>query len=331
MEIDSNIMEIKKRYDFRKIYFVKIINHPVAGISIATIGFYVLFSFIGRGFFSFDCFTSIFTIVAETGLLTIGQCLLIIGGDFDLSVGATYALGGTIFVVTAAFLPSFLAFIIAIGLCAFVGYINGVLTVRMGVPSFVTTLGMMMIIRGSLLLTTRGSSISYRGDIFIPTILSDIIGYGIRPSHFWFVALLLLFSFILMRTPYGNWVFATGGDQKIARSMGVNINKVKVINFIITGVLAGLAGCMAISRFRFANVAFGTLMELESISGAVIGGVLLSGGVGNIIGAGLGALLLAMIRIGVVLAGVPGYSYQLFVGMVLISAAYINQKRKFKK
>jgi len=326
MKADINIMEIRKKYDLRKVYF----NHPVAGISMATIAIYVLFSFIGTRFFSFDCFTSIFTIAAETGIMTIGECILIIGGDFDLSVGATYALGGFIFVSTAAFLPSFLAFIIAIGLCAFVGYINGVLTVRMGIPSFVTTLGMMMIIRGSLLLTTGGNSLAYKGDIFIPTILSSIIGYGIRPSHFWFVTLLLLFSFILMRTPYGNWVFATGGDQKIARAMGVNANKVKIINFIIMGVLAGLAGCMAISRFRFANVAFGSLMELEAIAGCVIGGTLLSGGVGNIIGAGLGALLMAMIRIGVVLAGAPGYSYQLFVGMVLISASYINLKA-FKK
>lgn len=326
MEVDINIVEIRKKYDLRKVYS----NNPVTGILIANIVIYILFSIIGTRFFSFDCFTTIFTIAAETGIMTIGECILIISGDFDLSVGAIYALGGTIFVSTAAFLPSFLAFIIAIGFCAFVGYINGVLTVRVGIPSFVTTLGMMMIIRGSLLLTTGGNSINYKGDIFIPTILSDIIGYSIRPSHFWFIILLLLFSFILMRTPYGNWVFATGGDQKIARAMGVNVNKVKIINFVIMGILAGLAGCMAISRFRFANVAFGNLMELEAIAGCVIGGTLLTGGVGNIIGAGLGALLMAMIRIGVVLAGAPGYSYRLFVGIILILASYINLKR-FRK
>lgn len=110
--------------------------------------------------------------------------------------------------------------------------------------------------------------------------------------------------------------------------MGVNVNKVKLINFSISGLMAGISGCIVLSRFQLANPAFGTGMELEAISAAVIGGTLLTGGYGTVIGAALGAFLVGMIRSGLILAGAPAYWYQAFIGVILITAAIINLRMR---
>ncbi|RKX75588.1 MAG: ABC transporter permease [Spirochaetes bacterium] len=247
-------------------------------------------------------------------------------GEFDLSVSGVYALAGALFVVVGNYTHSSLGFAVAILIAIIIGSANWAVTIKTGIPSFIATLGMMMITRGGLLAATGGESIAYRGDEVLPVILSKIINYGIRPSHFWFILLTLIFSFILFRTPYGNRVFATGGDRETARARGIKTDKVKLINFILCSVLAAFSGCIAISRFRFANVAFGTGYELEAIAAAVIGGTFMFGGYGTIVGAALGAFIVGMIRIGLVLAGAPGYFYKLFVGIILIIAAYINNR-----
>jgi len=321
-------MEIEKEkrslLDFFSGIRVTVSKYPALGALIAFSAIFVTFSVIAPKFLTLRSLTGIFTLVSELGIITIGEAFLMISGEFDLSVGGVYALGGALFVVLANSLPSFLAFIITLGVAAFIGYVNGMITLRGGIPSFITTLGTMMITRGILLVATGGFSLTYKGDNFVPTILSKLIGRGFRPSHIWFIALALLFSFVLTRTRYGNWVFASGGNKEIARMKGVNTDSVKLRNFIISAVMAAIAGCMAISRFKFANVAFGTGYELEAIAAVVIGGTSLFGGYGTILGAALGAFLIGMIRIGLVLAGVPGYFYKALVGAVLITAALIN-------
>ncbi|MCK4617280.1 ABC transporter permease [Candidatus Aerophobetes bacterium] len=323
MEIEK---EKRRLLDFFSEIRVMISRYPAFGALIAFMAIFVTFSIIAPKFLTLRSLTGIFTLVSELGIIAIGEAFLMISGEFDLSVGGVYALGGALFVVLANSLPSFLAFIITLGVAAFIGYVNGVITLRGGIPSFITTLGTMMITRGILLIATGGFSLAYKGDTFVPMILSKLVGYGFRPSHIWFIALALLFSFILTRARYGNWVFAAGGNKEIARMMGVNTDSVKLRNFMISAVMAALAGCMAISRFKFANVAFGQGYELEAIAAVVIGGTSLFGGYGTILGAALGAVMVGMIRIGLVLAGAPGYLYQAFVGVVLITAAIINIK-----
>ncbi|MEW5814667.1 MAG: ABC transporter permease [Spirochaetota bacterium] len=301
-----------------------VMRYPVFGVLIAFLVVFIIFSILAPNFFTVDTLTGVFSLVAELGIITIGEAFLIISGEFDLSVSGVYTLSASIFVVMSTFMHSGLALLIALVFAACIGFINGKITLKTGIPSFITTLGMMMITRGSLLAATGGRSLSYRGDSFVPTMLSKIFGSGFRPSHIWFIVIALIFSFILLRTRYGNWVLATGGDKETARAQGVRTDRVKLINFIICAVLAGFAGCIAISRFKFANVAFGTGYELEAIAAAVIGGTFLFGGYGTIIGAALGAFLISMIRIGLVMIGIPGYYYQSLVGIILIAAAVIN-------
>ena len=304
------------------------IRRPVFGVLIAFSALFTVFSIIAPEFLSLASLTGIFSLVAELGIITIGEAFLIISGEFDLSVGGVYALAGTIFVIVSNMTHSILGLIAALVVGILIGIINWAVTVKMGLPSFIATLGMMLMTRGGLLAATGGRSISYRADAVMPVILSKIISNGFRPSHLWFILVVLLFSHILSRTRYGNWVFATGGEEKIARARGVNTDKVKLINFMTCSLLAAFAGCIAISRFKFANVAFGTGYELEAIAAAVIGGTFMYGGYGTIIGAALGAFIVSMIRIGLVLAGAPGYFYKFFVGIILILAAYINNRIK---
>ncbi len=302
------------------------IRRPVFGVLIAFSAVFIVFSVIAPKFLTISSLTGIFSLVAELGIITIGEAFLIISGEFDLSVGGVYALAGTVFVITANQTHSILGLLAALIVAAAIGVINWAVTVKMGLPSFIATLGMMLMSRGALLVATGGHSISYRADPVMPVVLSKIIDYGFRPSHLWFILLAMLFSFLLFKTRYGNWVFATGGEKETARARGVNTDRVKLINFVLCSVLAAFAGCIAMSRFKFANVAFGTGYELEAIAAAVIGGTFMFGGYGTIIGAALGAFIVSMIRIGLVLAGAPGYFYKFLVGAILIIAAYINNR-----
>lgn len=309
------------------ITFLKVRKYPAFGVLIAWLVFFIVFSILGKHFLTLSNLTGVFTVVSELGIMTIGVAFLMISGEFDLSVGAVYAVSSFIFGVLAnTGLYSPLAFIITLVFASLFGFINGMVTLRVGIPSFITTLGMMMILRGLLLAITKGATITYEGDNIMPLILAKGIFYGFRPSHLWFIALTLFFTLLLIRTRFGNWVFAAGGGKEAARSMGVNVDRVKLINFMISALMAGLAGCIVISRFNLANPSFGAGLELEVITSAVIGGTLLSGGYGTILGAFLGAFLIGMIRIGLILSGAPGYWYQGFIGIVLIIAATIHLK-----
>ncbi len=306
--------------------FSQIRRWPEFGVIIAFLVLFIIFSIFSSKFLTLRNFTGILTIVSELGIMAIGVAFLMIAGEFDLSVSSVYALSGFIFVTLANKFNSPLAFVITLVIAAFIGFCNGTITLRAHIPSFITTLGMLLFLRGSLLAVTGGESVSYSSDAIMPIILTRFIGYGFRPSHVWFLVLTLIFSIVLTNTRYGNWVFATGGKKEVARAMGVNINKVKVTNFMLSSLMASLSGCIVISRFNLANASFGTGMELEAIASAVIGGTFLTGGYGTIIGVFFGAFLMGMMRTGLVMIGAPAYWYQAFVGAILIIAATINLK-----
>ena len=308
------------------LFLSQIRRWPEFGVILAFSTIFMVFSILAPKFVTLRNLTGVFTIVSELGIMTIGVAFLMIAGEFDLSVSSVYALSGFLFVTLANSFNSLLAFIITLVAAGCIGFLNGTITLRARIPSFITTLGMMMSLRGIMLAVTGGRSVVYNGDLIVPTMLTRFIGRGFRPSHIWFLALAVLFSLVLTRTRYGNWVFATGGKKEVARAMGVNVNRVKVINFMVSSVMAGLAGCIVINRFGVANASFGMGMELEAIASAVIGGTFLTGGYGTIIGAFFGAFLMGMMRIGLVMVGAPAYWYQAFVGAILIIATTINIK-----
>ena len=316
-----------KRAEYRlSSLLVSVRKLPELGALVAFLALILIFSLLSPKFFTLKNLTGVFTIVSELGIMTIGIAFLMISGEFDLSVSSVYALSGFIFATLASKIYSPVAFLATLAVAAVIGLLNGVITLKARIPSFITTLGMMMFLRGIMLGVTGGETVIYRGDPIMITLLSRLISHGFRPSHIWFVALTILFSLILTRTRYGNWVFATGGREEVARAMGVPVKRVKIINFMTSAVLAALSGCIVLARFKLANASLGLGMELEAIASAVIGGTFLMGGYGTIFGAFLGAALVGMIRTGLVMAGAPAYWYRAFVGAILIIAATINLK-----
>jgi len=138
---------------------------------------------------------------------------------------------------------------------------------------------------------------------------------------------MFIFQYVLVRTRYGNHVFAAGGNLEAAAAQGVNVNRVKVINFIISGALAGFAGVLLFSQFKTVRVATGAGMELSAIASAVVGGALLSGGAGSIWGALVGVLLISMLRTGVILLDIPfipADNFEAVVGVAIVGAVILN-------
>jgi simple sugar transport system permease protein len=306
----------------------KKVKRPEMGVMLSIFVFSILFSSLTPAFITFETLSGIFSMSAYTGIVALGVTLLIISGEFDLSVGAVHALGGMLLAIMIAKLGwnEWISFLIVISIALMAGFINGILTLKLGVPSFIITLGMMMFWRGILLLMTGGWPVAY----FSPSLLLSLIGAAhignLYITTLWWIIILFFLSVLLMKTKYGNWVFATGGNESAARAQGVNTFKVKMINFILVGGLSGFAGCMEFARLNSANPMFGEGLELEAIAATVIGGTSLKGGYGSIIGTFLGALLVGVIRVGLVLIGAPVYWYRTFVGAILIIAVLINIK-----
>jgi simple sugar transport system permease protein len=148
--------------------------------------------------------------------------------------------------------------------------------------------------------------------------------FTLLASLIWFVVLAVVMHFVLKNTRFGNWILATGGNVKASRARGVNTDRVKVILFVICAVLAGFAGAMDSIRIESAYPISGTGYELEIIAMVVIGGTLLYGGRGTIIGTVIGVLLLRTIRNGIIVVGVPGLAYNIFVGVIIVAMMAVH-------
>ncbi|HAF70408.1 TPA: ABC transporter permease [Candidatus Acetothermia bacterium] len=303
----------------------KIRKRPEFGVFVAFLVIFIGFSFAAERFLTFDSIAGIITVAAELGIVTAGITFLMIAGEFDLSVGSVLGVSGMIFAITAtAGLPHIVGLLLSLAAAAAIGLLNGVLVVRTRVPSFIITLGSQMLWRGVILAVTGGFPVRYWGDSTLLFALNGRFAGQLRMSAFWFLGVVMVLTFILTRTRYGNWVFATGGGPEAARTLGIRIHRVKVVNFVVSAVLAGLAGCIQFARFHSVDPTRGQGLELEAIAAAVIGGTLMTGGYGSMIGALLGALLVGMVRSGLVMAGAPSYWYQAFIGIVLIVASVVN-------
>jgi simple sugar transport system permease protein len=260
--------------------------------------------------------------------------MLMIAGEFDLSVGALMAMGGFVYgLVTVSGAPPVLALVLALIVPALLGMLNGLIFIWTGIPSFIVTLATGSIFRGLVWILSGGNMLQTIEDLPIYDILNgrmDIIndliaGANFRTSALWLLILVCLFQYILVRTRFGNHTFSVGGNPVAAQAQGVNVKLVKVLNFVITGTLAGLAGVVLFSQFKTVRVATGVGTELSAIAAAVVGGTALTGGTGSIIGALLGVLIISMLRTGVVLTDlIPADNFEAIVGVTIIGAAVFN-------
>lgn len=274
----------------------------------------------------------VFALAAETGLVALGATLLIIAGEFDLSVGSLFAAAGMLFAIltTKAGFNGPLALLVVLAAAAAVGLVNGLITLKARIPSFITTLGMLMILRGAVLGVSGGWPVSWEGEpsAFMSALTGSLTASleTIRLSSVWWLALGVLAHLLLFRTPFGSWLLATGGNSGAARASGIQVGRVKVTAFVISSLMAALAGVVQFSRLGSFSPTYGEGMELDAIAATVIGGTALTGGKGSIAGTVMGTLLVAMVSSGLVLAGAPVYWYRVFVGLILIVAVVINRR-----
>jgi simple sugar transport system permease protein len=260
----------------------------------------------------------------ELGIIALGMTLLLTAGEFDLSVGAVFALAPVVVMLLVQNAGWDLGFALLVGLaiCIAIGWINGLLVTKVGISSFLVTLSMLLIVRGAALYITQGFPLKawdQPGPLVTLFAGSFTLGpFRLYTSLWWFIALTALSVYILNYAKLGNWISAIGSNRSAAIARGVPADKVKIWLFILTSVLAGLAGMISAFRISAASPVAGTGYELEVIAMVVVGGTALNGGRGTILGTVVGAFLLRAIRNGIVLIGVPGLAYNIFVGAIIL-------------
>ena len=295
----------------------------------------IVFTLVVPSFGTMRTISSFTSAASISAIVVIGVTLLMIAGEFDLSVGAVLAMGGYVFamIVTSGGSPV-LAVIVALLVTAFMGFVNGFIMVSTGIPSFIVTLGTRSIYRAAVWIVSGGLMLQTTEKLAVYDTLSGKMDFindlfsraNFRVVTLWALILGIIVQILLTRTQFGNRVFATGGHPGAASAQGVKVKSVKIMCFTISGLLAGFAGILTFSQFKTVFVATGTGLELTAIASAVVGGTLLSGGVGSIIGGLIGVLLINALRSGVVLMGLPSDNFEAIVGVTIIVASIINER-----
>lgn len=273
-------------------------------------------------------------ILPEIGLVVIGVTVLMICGEFDLSVGSVFALMPmTMAVLLTDGIPFPLAVLAGLLVCAAIGFVNGYLTIKYKIPSFITTLGMLFIARSLTIVISGGFPPLLPNDL--PNWLFTVfVGPAdlFRMSFVWFVAIAILTSLMLSRTNFGNWIRATGGFLPAADAMGIPTARVKIACFMLCSVLAGFAGMIQVLRLGSPLPSIGEGWELFAITAAVIGGTSLLGGIGTVAGGVIGAILIRVIDNGLVLSQVDANWFKFAIGFLTIFAvvanAWLNKRAK---
>ena len=264
---------------------------------------------------------------SEFGIVALGVGLLMIAGEFDLSVGSVLAFCSLVFTwLLGGSVNPFLALLITLACGIMTGSINGLITVKGKIVSFVTTLGAMMFWRGFTLILSGGAmrAVDLSG---YPAFTGLFTGkwFGYFPAQFfWFLLLAVILILILHFRRFGNWIFSTGDNALAARSMAINTHRVKITCFVIVGVLTAFAAVLQSTRLSAFSSRVGTGWELSAIAAAVVGGTSLRGGIGNMFGIFLGALIIIVIENALVLARLPyEWTYMAF-GLVILFSVLLD-------
>uniref|UniRef100_A6VVP0 Xylose transport system permease protein XylH n=1 Tax=Marinomonas sp. (strain MWYL1) TaxID=400668 RepID=A6VVP0_MARMS len=342
----------------------RLLHRPEFGaISGAVLVFVFFFITAGdSGMFASDGIMNWTTVSAQLGLIAISACLLMIAGEFDLSIGSMIGFAGMMMTIPAVYWgwPIWGAILFAFAGALFIGFLNGYIVVKTGLPSFIVSLAFLFMLRGltialSILFTNRtivGGIDKYADGDWLAALFGGVIGKslfvwfaniglissyddgtpvveGIPMVIVWCVFLAVVASWVLLRTKYGNWIFATGGDDKAARNVGVPVDKVKISLFMFTAFTATVYAACQVFEFGSASADRGVLKEFEAIIAVVIGGALLTGGYGSVIGACFGALIFGVVQMGIFFTGIDSDWFRVFLGaMLLIAVLFNNYIRK---
>ncbi len=316
----------------------RLLIRPETGAVVGSIAVWIFFAIVAgsSGFTSSRGTSSYLSVSAELAILAIPVALLMIGGEFDLSVGSTVGATGMVIAIlsTQYGWNVWAAIVVALIFAVLIGMVNGYLVMRTRLPSFIVTLGTAYILYGmtagftTLLtgLTVVNGVDQAPGFSSAHAVFATALGGGQQyPIEIiWALALVVLATWLLLGTSFGNWIFGVGGDANAARNIGVPVARVKILLFVGTALGACLLAIIQVMAFTNADVLRGQGLEFYAIVAAVVGGVLLTGGYGSAIGAMFGALVFGIVEEGIVFAGVDANWYKAVVGVILLLAVLLN-------
>ncbi|MBJ6133982.1 ABC transporter permease [Ochrobactrum sp. Q0168] len=302
-----------------------------------------IFSATSSAFFSVGNGMTIALQVTSIALLGIGATYVIITGGIDLSVGSVLALAGVVAALAVKELqfPIWISMLLGILTGSLCGLINGLAVTKLRLPPFIATLGMMLIARGVALQITGARAVSGLGESFgvlgngslfrlesideqgFPVVTFPGIPYPVVLM----IVIAIIAAFVLNRTVFGRHIYAIGSNAVAARLSGVNVSRITIYTYLISGTLAGLTGCVLMSRLVTAQPNEGVMYELDAIASAVIGGTSLIGGVGTISGTFIGAFVIGILRNGLNMNGVSAFTQQIIIGLVILVTVWIDQLR----
>jgi len=337
----------------------RLMARPELGALAGTILVFAFFGVTasGTGMFAADGILNWTTVSAQLAIIGVGAALLMIGGEFDLSVGSMIGFAGMMIAIPTVYFgwPVEASVLFAFVGALFIGYLNGIIVVMTRLPSFIVTLASLFILRGltialSIMFTNRTIVSGVRdaaGDSFVAWMFGGKIGApifvwladagligrlpngapvvsGLPMVIVWALVIAVVGHVVLTKTRVGNWIFAAGGDANAARNVGVPVARVKIGLFMATAFCATVYAACQVFEFGSAAADRGVLKEFEAIIAAVIGGCLLTGGYGSVIGACLGALIFGVVQMGILFTGVPNDWFRVFLGAMLLVAVLFN-------
>ena len=308
---------------------VRLLAGGEVGVLAALIIIIAFFYLLQPAFLSERNIRAILTVVSFVGIIAIGQTILLVNGEFDLSVGSVAGLSAvsSAQMMTALALPVPVAILGGMLVGGGVGLINGLVVVRLKIPAFIQTLGMLFIGQGLIQVVTGGhpvyplpESVSAVG--FAKPVLG--LGWG----FVLFIVAAVVADFVLRRTVIGRNMYATGGNPEVARLVGINVGLYKTCAFVLIGVLAAIAGMFVMADLASGTTSIGSGWELAVIAGVVVGGVSLFGGAGTMAGGLSGILLLQIVQSGLVVIGVNSNWQQIAVGVIMVLAVGLDILRR---
>jgi len=290
------------------------------------VGFFYLLE---PAFLSSRNIRAILNVVTFVGIIAVGQTILLIAGEFDLSVGSLAGLSAVVAgkLMTDAALPVPIAIIGGMAVGAALGLVNGLIVVRLGIPAFIQTLGMLFIGQGLIQVVTNGYPV-YPLPPEISAVGMANLGFGLGWSFVFFVGVVVIADLVLRRTVLGRNLYATGGNKEVARLVGINTATYKIGAFTLVGALSGIAGMFVMGDLGSATTSIGSGWELVVIAGVVVGGVSLFGGAGTVLGGVIGILLLKVVQSGLVVIGVNSNWQQIAVGVIMVLAVGLDILRR---
>ncbi len=354
---------IEKKISLIRSKFSVALLRPDLGAIVGVVLVFLFFFLVARdtGMFSLEGSMNWGIVSSQFIIIAVGACLLMIAGEFDLSVGSMIGFAGIVIAVTSVvwgwpvWLSILIAFVVSMSIGALIGYI----TVKTNLPSFIVSLAFLYILRGMTIfiaiISTKKTIIGgvtevaendwlapfFGGKIFtgvfdwlaeqgiIQTFVAGTkagqpVVSGIPMMMVWAIGLVIFAHFLLTKTRFGNWIYASGGDAQAARHIGVPVNRVKILMFVFTAFCATVFATTQVIEFGSASADRGILKEFEAIISVVIGGALLTGGYGSVIGAALGAVIFGVVQQGIFFIGVESSLFRVFLGVLLLLAVILN-------